>query len=93
VRDYLSTDRLRLFRLHEAPDAKSMRVVQREVELLPDRVGGAAAFADLMVHIAARRGLHWRAAKQRLRSFVVRPLLFNFQITPRDCPRRHSIAV
>jgi hypothetical protein len=45
VRSYLSTDRLRMFSLYEAPDAESVRVVQREAGLPPDRVWAVRRFA------------------------------------------------
>ncbi|HET7794533.1 MAG TPA: nickel-binding protein [Rhizobacter sp.] len=45
VRSYLSTDRLRMFSLYEAPDAESVRVVQRQAELPPDRVWAVRRFS------------------------------------------------
>lgn len=45
LRSYLSTDRRRMFSLYEAPDAESVRLVQREAGLPPDRVWAVRRFA------------------------------------------------
>jgi hypothetical protein len=45
VRSYLSSDRRRMFSLYEAPDAESVRLVQREAGLPPDRVWAVRRFA------------------------------------------------
>lgn len=45
VRSYLSTDRLRMFSLYEAPDAESVRAVQRTAGLPPDRVWSVRRFS------------------------------------------------
>jgi hypothetical protein len=45
VRSYLSSDRRRMFSLYEAPDAESVRLVQREAGLPPDRVWAVRRYA------------------------------------------------